>query len=676
MDLEATTPARTLSLPLRRAEDVLTDSLDEHAGRPAGVAPTWSSHSHHFRPACQASFFAMERRRLQRQTFGSHVSKGLAATAMELSMFLGVAMYSLASLRQHFFGPPRSNFRYLAIPIVLTVGVVLTGLQHSWYVPENLALLWCKIWVWLFVIWLLWFYDSTANRCQGDSTINALLNPWEIKIFSVFVALETATLVIWLLLRKLYPWFAECLYMRSMWFWRIRASSTMDGWSSYVPNGPCCSRRCHFTYMGDQTAEGTPHGHGVWCDDSYHGEVLEGEWRNGIPVAPFVSRVSGSGAISIAQRVGYGTARAEGLSNLYCCPRRSQEATLRYGTINVECSAAGCFLAHLPKADQPCTFDNIADMFPDLRDGRLSLRRTNNGSSIIGPSIGRYYNGNSPSHNGSTIGEVPQPPDRDLTTVLIFVHGYNCPLDWACMRIGQLLTLGKFSPEVIPLVFSWPTGKLFSYFQVKKHLGRFAGDLPRLIMDLRAANVGKIHLVAHSLGCEVVTSALPELISQLDSLNGDEGQRLEISTVTFFNATNSLEQFLAPSGDLQKLLTVCGRVTLYCNRFDGALKALEILGWMRSIGRHVKPINFGVESSRVDIVDCTSMDANVNSFRHSYFDLNTHVVGDFQELISTGRPASSRSRLLRTSPYGYARRHSHHDSNVFVLLAPPVHVSW
>eukprot|EP00415_Alexandrium_ostenfeldii_P000736 UN0736 len=112
---------------------------------------------------------------------------------------------------------------------------------------------------------------------------------------------------------------------------------------------------------------------------------------------------------------------------------------------------------------------------------------------------------------------------------------------------------------------------------------------------------------------------------------------------------------------------MCNRLTLYCNRDDVALTASDVLFQRgKAIGRCTDPI--GYERSRIDVVDCTSMDSNINGVRHSYFDLNGHVVADFQELLRTQHGASRRSRLVRTSTDSH--------SNVFAFLAPPVFVSW
>ena len=98
----------------------------------------------------------------------------------------------------------------------------------------------------------------------------------------------------------------------------------------------------------------------------------------------------------------------------------------------------------------------------------------------------------------------------EVTSALIFVHGYNCSTDWACMRLGQLITLGNFAP-ILPFVFSWPTGRIPSFFAVRRELLHYGHDLAEFLQGLRNAGMEELHLVAHSMGCELVVAALEHL---------------------------------------------------------------------------------------------------------------------------------------------------------------------
>jgi esterase/lipase superfamily enzyme len=49
---------------------------------------------------------------------------------------------------------------------------------------------------------------------------------------------------------------------------------------------------------------------------------------------------------------------------------------------------------------------------------------------------------------------------------MVFVHGYNIPLEWAVKKFGQMLAGAGYPAFIKPFLFSWPTGKLFFYTKV------------------------------------------------------------------------------------------------------------------------------------------------------------------------------------------------------------------
>lgn len=53
---------------------------------------------------------------------------------------------------------------------------------------------------------------------------------------------------------------------------------------------------------------------------------------------------------------------------------------------------------------------------------------------------------------------------QDGKEALVFLHGYNCPLDYGLTRLAQLLALGNFPTHIHPFIFSWPTGGTLAYF--------------------------------------------------------------------------------------------------------------------------------------------------------------------------------------------------------------------
>ncbi|CAJ1437053.1 unnamed protein product [Effrenium voratum] len=485
----------------------------------------------------RGSFFAMEARRQQRQAYGRQVARGVWSAFSEVAMFLGFALYGVAQLRSRLLGPPQEKLSYLALPVLMTLGIFALSVYRSATVQDNLPLMWGKTWIALLVVWELWLYEPPAP-CKGGPVPPApqtWLTVQEEIVLSVFLTLEAITLVIWFWMQKIYPWLAMHCHntLALRFFWRVRPSRRREGYS-YLPNGCCSVRRRHFKYTGDEDLHRQPHGKGLWQGDAYHGEIYDGFWQHGRPAVPFVSRCFGSGSISYGIKIGYGTCRLEQLSQLRWKPCRINGA-LRLGSVGIECSASGGFMAHLPQLveQQHQRFATAAELVDELRGSIVALDAGSRDDDAV--SLGSFRS------------DISGP-----VAALIFVHGFNCPVDWACMRLGQLLTLGKFSSKILPLVFSWPTGTLSSFFHVRPLLPDFAADLPRFLRLLSEAGLQEFHLMAHSMGCELVMAALPEL-----------HQAVPLQTISFCNPSCPFNSF---QEQLVQLASLCQRLTLYCDR--------------------------------------------------------------------------------------------------------------
>lgn len=126
----------------------------------------------------------------------------------------------------------------------------------------------------------------------------------------------------------------------------------------------------------------------------------------------------------------------------------------------------------------------------------------------------------------------------------MFLHGYNCPLNYGMNRLAQLLALGNFPTHIHPFVFSWPTGGTLAYFpgthaalscdcccclslesvtrtdrrncvlfvQTAKTLGseseRTATDFRDFLVSLVDAGYASINVIAHSMGARIFFNAL------------------------------------------------------------------------------------------------------------------------------------------------------------------------
>jgi hypothetical protein len=107
----------------------------------------------------------------------------------------------------------------------------------------------------------------------------------------------------------------------------------------------CFFKKDSITYSGEVDKEGRPHGYGRWTDTHWQGEILEGWWDRGIPVAPFKARETGSGSGFQAIRMGYVRCRADGVRELLLMPKN---APITAGVASAECSVSGLFFREYP----------------------------------------------------------------------------------------------------------------------------------------------------------------------------------------------------------------------------------------------------------------------------------------------------------------------------------------
>lgn len=95
--------------------------------------------------------------------------------------------------------------------------------------------------------------------------------------------------------------------------------------------------------------------------------------------------------------------------------------------------------------------------------------------------------------------------------VLVFVHGFNTGFDEARFRLAQIVTDGGFNG--VPVLFTWPSkGSLFGYASDREAATASRDALERLLRDLAALpDVGKVHVLAHSMGAWLAMEALREV---------------------------------------------------------------------------------------------------------------------------------------------------------------------
>ena len=243
--------------------------------------------------------------------------------------------------------------------------------------------------------------------------------------------------------------------------------------------------------------------------------------------------------------------------------------------------------------------------------------------------------------------------------VYVFIHGVKTSFAGSVATIAEMWHfLGR---EGVPVAYSWPAGgkgllrgynydynsSEFTVYHLKQAL-RVIASCP---------SVRKIHLVAHSRGTDVVTSAIRELHLEISGSGKSTREELKLGALVL--AAPDLDVDVV----IQRAMTArLGQVpeqsVLYICAEDEALGFSRwLFGGMR-LGK-LQPDIFTTEeldalrrSKNVSIVDARV--TKPGSFGHNYFYSNPAVSSDLILVLRYGKlPGGETGRPLRIEPNGF-----------------------
>ena len=247
--------------------------------------------------------------------------------------------------------------------------------------------------------------------------------------------------------------------------------------------------------------------------------------------------------------------------------------------------------------------------------------------------------------------------------VLLYVHGFHS-------QFGTNLqtTIGLWhatDQTTLPLAFSWPSGNpgALGYFKDRES-GEFSIFHFKQTLRLLAGTPGvrRIHIIAHSRGSDVATTALRELVIETRAAGREPREALKIENLIL----------AAPDLDFsvvrQRLIAerfgpAFGRITVYMNPQDGALGLAQILMAGTRFGRlsydqlHETERRIFTQIGNVHFINVSAV---IGQSSHSYFRKNPEVLADISQVITTGAPPDSPQRNLESV-----------DANFWNLVLPP-----
>jgi esterase/lipase superfamily enzyme len=226
-----------------------------------------------------------------------------------------------------------------------------------------------------------------------------------------------------------------------------------------------------------------------------------------------------------------------------------------------------------------------------------------------------------------SLGRALSAPGNGEADVLLFVHGFNTTFEKAARRTAQMKHDMAFPGTA--MFFSWPSdGSMTRYMADREDAEWSAYHLAEVLEALDARpRAGRIHVVAHSMGNQVLARALLEVARRRPRDRGPV-----VDNVILAAPDIDAELFGARIAPL--VLHLAGHWTLYVSDRDVALDASAILG-VRRLGTPL-PVVPGVETVDASGVEVTPWSAP--EF-HDYYATKLKVVADLRAVLSGTPPA-------------------------------------
>lgn len=213
----------------------------------------------------------------------------------------------------------------------------------------------------------------------------------------------------------------------------------------------------------------------------------------------------------------------------------------------------------------------------------------------------------------------------------IFVHGYNTSFTEAVKKAAEIgRDLGV--SQAIGL-FSWPSlGRPEGYLADESAVLNSRQAFAQFISDFSSANSNRrVNIIAHSMGCRLLSLALEELSSTQNE------NRTQIDNVILAAADIDQSLFLKVA---KKFTSLVGRTTSYICDSDKALMLSSIIHQYKRVG-HFPPV-FSLSS--IDTVKVGSDDFGILS--HNYLSGSRAVLGDIFYILDKNFPPNERHALV------------------------------
>jgi esterase/lipase superfamily enzyme len=204
----------------------------------------------------------------------------------------------------------------------------------------------------------------------------------------------------------------------------------------------------------------------------------------------------------------------------------------------------------------------------------------------------------------------PGPQPRD---VLLYVHGFNTTFETAALDAARLSDGIRFHGET--MVFSWPSkAKLFDYGYDRESAMWSRDELERVLSLLMASPaVGRIHLIAHSVGTMLSMESLRQIYARHGMAVTDK-----IGAVIFASPDIDMDVF---TSSVERIPPLAPKITVITSTND---RALAVAGWLAGGTTRVG----AAEKTQLEKLGLRVIDASAEGWgliNHDLFLSNAHI---------------------------------------------------
>ncbi|GEM_PF-1560343 len=229
---------------------------------------------------------------------------------------------------------------------------------------------------------------------------------------------------------------------------------------------------------------------------------------------------------------------------------------------------------------------------------------------------------------------VSESEDR---SALVFVHGFNVDFASAARRTAQMKYDLGFPGAAI--LYSWPAPA--NYVECE---GNAMWTLPHLMEFLtryvQQSGAAKIHLVAHSMGTRVLTTALKELAASPAAAPVRYDEIIlaapDIDAAIF-------KQQIAP-----RIVNAAERISIYSSSQDWALVASKKAHRYKRLGEGGENVTTFPEWPQIEVLDASNVDESL--LGHSYYGNSPTILRDVRGVLA-GIGAAARGLRAQASYY-------------------------